>query len=171
MVVYNRYVNNKDHTWYDSSNVVYSLCYDNNEATKNLKIVFKNGRTYLYKNVDVNDYIGFRSGESTGKTVNQYIVKKYQGVRLPDTDMEKLDELKEEFINDNKITEEAFTNLAYHLSVNDITGDFALKLNGKTIYNLLKCMNINFSISEDYEIEEDNIEDNELKKEEENKDE
>ena len=110
MVVYNRYVNNKDHTWYDSSNVVYSLCYDNNEATKNLKIVFKNGRTYLYKNVDVNDYIGFRSGESTGKTVNQYIVKKYQGVRLPDTDMEKLDELKEEFINDNKITEEAFTN-------------------------------------------------------------
>ena len=39
MVVYNRYVNNKDHTWYDSSNVVYSLCYDNNEATKNLKIV------------------------------------------------------------------------------------------------------------------------------------
>ena len=95
--------------------------------------------------------------------------------------MEKLDKLKEEFINDNKITEEAFTNLAYHLSVNDITGDFALKLNGKTIYrgvegqvsilNLLKCMNINFSISEDYEIEEDNIEDNELKKEEENKDE
>lgn len=177
MVVYNRYVNNKDHTWYDSSNVVYSLCYDNNEATKNLKIVFKNGRTYLYKNVDVNDYIGFRSGESTGKTVNQYIVKKYQGVRLPDTDMEKLDELKEEFINDNKITEEAFTNLAYHLSVNDITGDFALKLNGKTIYrgvegqvsilNLLKCMNINFSMSEDYEPEEDNIEDNELKKEEE----
>ena len=181
MVVYNRYVNNKDHTWYDSSNVVYSLCYDNNEATKNLKIVFKNGRTYLYKNVDVNDYIGFRSGESTGKTVNQYIVKKYQGVRLPDTDMEKLDELKEEFINDNKITEEAFTNLAYHLSVNDITGDFALKLNGKTIYrgvegqvsilNLLKCMNINFSMSEDYEPEEDNIEDNELKKEEENKNE
>lgn len=177
MVVYNRYVNNKDHTWYDSSNVVYSLCYDNNEATKNLKIVFKNGRTYLYKNVDVNDYIGFRSGESTGKTVNQYIVKKYQGVRLPDTDMEKLDELKEEFINDNKITEEAFTDLAYHLSVNDITGDFALKLNGKTIYrgvegqvsilNLLKCMNINFSMSEDYEPEEDNIEDNELKKEEE----
>lgn len=177
MVVYNRYVNNKDHTWYDSSNVVYSLCYDNNEATKNLKIVFKNGRTYLYKNVDVNDYISFRSGESTGKTVNQYIVKKYQGVRLPDTDMEKLDELKEEFINDNKITEEAFTNLAYHLSVNDITGDFALKLNGKTIYrgvegqvsilNLLKCMNINFSMSEDYEPEEDNIEDNELKKEEE----
>lgn len=177
MVVYNRYVNNKDHTWYDSSNVVYSLCYDNNEATKNLKIVFKNGRTYLYKNVDVNDYIGFRSGESTGKTVNQYIVKKYQGVRLPDTDMEKLDELKEEFINDNKITEEAFTNLAYHLSVNNITGDFALKLNGKTIYrgvegqvsilNLLKCMNINFSMSEDYESEEDNIEDNELKKEEE----
>ena len=32
-------------------------------------------------------------------------------------------------------------------------------------------MNINFSISEDYEIEEDNIEDNELKKEEENKNE
>lgn len=63
------------------------------------------------------------------------------------------------------------------MSVNDITGDFALKLNGKTIYrgvegqvsilNLLKCMNINFSMSEDYEPEEDNIEDNELKKEEE----
>ena len=52
-----------------------------------------------------------------------------------------------------------------------------MKLNGKTIYrgvegqvsilNLLKCMNINLSMSEDYEQEEDNIEDNELKKEEE----
>lgn len=175
-IVYNKYVDNKDYTWYDSSNVLYSLCYNTTEQGKTVKIVFKNGRTYIYKNVDVNDYIAFRSSESTGKAVNQYIVKKYEGVRLPDTDLDKLESLKQELIEDNKITSQAFTNLAYHLSVNEETGDFALFLNNKPIYrgvegqvsimNLLKCMGIAYSIDDEYVKEEENVDENELKKEE-----
>ena len=91
---------------------------------------------------------------------NQYIVKKYSGVRLPDTDLDKLDRLKDEFIANNELTEKAFSNLAYHLSVNDTTGEFALMLNDKPIYrgiegqvsiiNLLKCMNIGYTLTDDY---------------------
>ena len=157
-IVYNKYNNNRDHTWYDSSNVLYSVCYDTNEKDKVLKVVFKQGRTYLYKNVDVNDYLLVRNAESHGKSVNEFIVKKYKGIRLPDTSQETLDSLREEFINENKLTEEAFTNLAYHLEINSDTGEFRLKLNDKTIFEgvenhvsitrLLKSMNINYSFSE-----------------------
>jgi len=157
-IVYNKYVNNKDHTWYDSSNVLYSVCYDTNADKKALKVVFKQGRTYLYKDVDVNDYLLFRNAESHGKSVNEFITKKYKGVRLSDTPQETLDALKEEFINENKVTEKAFTNLAYHLEINGETGEFRLSLNDKPIYEgvenqvsitrLLKSMNINYSYSE-----------------------
>ena len=85
-------------------------------------------------------------------------MKKYKGVRLSDTTQETLDNLKDEFINENKITEEAFTNLAYHMEINGDTGEFRLSLNGKTIFEgienqvsivrLLKSMNINYSYSE-----------------------
>ena len=175
-VIFNKYINNKDHTWYDSTNVIYSLCYDSNTKDKVLKVVFKGGRTYLYKDVDVNDYVSFRMAESTGKAVNEYIVKKYKGVRLQDTDLGKLDELKEELENNDKITEEAFSNLAYHLSINNDSGDFLLSLNDKPIYkgkegevsiiNLLKCMNIHYSISNDYVSTEDDYNNNELGKDE-----
>ena len=53
MIVYNRYVNQEDHVWYESSNIIYSKCYDTqNSKFKSLKIVFKGGRTYLYRDVD-----------------------------------------------------------------------------------------------------------------------
>ena len=157
-IVYNKYSNNRDHTWYDSSNVVYSVCYDANTEKKVVKIVFKQGRTYLYRDVDVNDYLLFKTAESTGKSVNDFIIKKYKSVRLPDTDLGTIEALKDDFINENKITEEAFTNLAYHLEINNDTKEFRLKLNDKTIFEgienqisivrLLKSMNINYSISE-----------------------
>ena len=55
MIVYNKYLDNQDYTWYNSSNVLFSKCYDDpNSNTKTLKIVFKNGRTYIYKDVDIN---------------------------------------------------------------------------------------------------------------------
>lgn len=157
-ITYNRYINNEDHTWYDSTNVVYSVCYDNNESTKSLKIVFQKGRTYLYRDVDVNDYLMFKNADSNGQSVNKYIVKKYSGVRIQDTDMETLNALREEFMDDNKVTEEAFSNLIYHIDYDDKTGEFVLKLNNKPVYhgvegqvsilNLLKCMNINYSMTE-----------------------
>lgn len=157
-IVYNKYTNNRDHTWYDSSNVLYSVCYDNNADTKTLKLVFKGGRTYIYKDVSVDDYLMFRNSESHGKSVNEYIVKKYKGVRISDTNMEDVDKLKEDLINEGKVTEEAFTNLAYHLEVNSDTKEFKLSLNGRAIFEgienqvsilrLFKSMNINYSMSE-----------------------
>lgn len=157
-IVYNKYNNNKDHTWYDSSNVKYSVCYDTNADKKILKVVFNQGRTYLYKDVDVNDYLLFRNSESHGKSVNTFIVKKYKGVRLPDTTDEELDKLKEEFMKDSKVIENAFSNLVYHMEINGDTKEFRLYLNNKLIYEgienkvsitrLLKCMNINYSFSE-----------------------
>ena len=159
-IVFNKYIDSKDHTWYDSSNVLYSLCYDNASVEKTLKVVFNQGRTYLYKDVDAGDYLSFKTSQSSGKGLNQYIVKKYAGVRIQDTDLEELEKLKNEFIEDNNQIEQAMTNLAYHLSVNDNTGEFALSLNGKVLYrgiegqvsilNLLRSMNINYTFDDEY---------------------
>lgn len=155
MIVYNKYVNSQDHTWYDSSNVVYSKCYDNDLSNKTLKIVFKNGRSYLYKDVEINDYIQFKNAQSNGQAVNTFIIKKYKGIRIADTEIEKLNELKENFISeDNDNGETKFSNLIYRLDVNEQAGEFNLLLNDKVIYNaiegkvsiinLFKSMNINY---------------------------
>ena len=159
MVIYNKYVNKVDHTWYDSSNLVYSACYDNEGTKKSLKVVFKGGRTYLYKDVDANDYLMFSKGaQSNGEEFNRHIVKKYKGVRLGDTDIEKLEELKNTFSEENAQIEKALTDLSYHMEISEKTGEFRLKLNDKTIYegvegkvsivNLFSSMHILYSISE-----------------------
>ena len=157
MIVYNKYTNSRDYTWYDSSNIVYSECIDTTEEEKTLKIVFKQGRTYIYRKVDVNDYLLFRNAESNGKAFNQYI-KKYECVRLPDTDLNKLEEQKNAFQEENQVVAEAMTNLSYHMEYNQETKEFRLKLNDNVIYEgieghvnimrLLKCMSINYSVSE-----------------------
>lgn len=157
-IVYNKYINRIDHTWYDSSNIVYSQCFDNAAPTKSVKIVFKGGRTYLYKDVDPNDYVLFRTSESTGKAANDHIIKKYQAVRLSDTDLEKLEEMKLQFMEETNETSEVFSNLAYTIEINQANGDFRLLMNGKPIYeavegqvsiiNLLKSMSIAYSIVE-----------------------
>lgn len=156
MIIYNKYVNNEDYVWYDSSNIVFSKCYDNNQTTKTLKVVFKNGRTYVYKDVNAGDYICFKTSPSNGKAINDFIIKKYKGVRIMDTNVDKLNEMKERFINEEKeIVEQPISNLLYHIDGNNETGEFRLKINGKTIYsgfenqvsifNLFKSMNINYS--------------------------
>ena len=107
--------------------------------------------------VDVNDYLLFRNAESNDKAFNQYI-KKYECVRLPDTDLNKLEEQKNAFQEENQVVAEAMTNLSYHMEYNQETKEFRLKLNDNVIYEgieghvnimrLLKCMSINYSVSE-----------------------
>ncbi len=80
-----------DKCWYESSNVIYSECIDKKDAYKDLKITFKDGRTYLYKNVTVQDYLLFRIHESQGKALNKYILPKVYGRNKYDFD--KLDNL------------------------------------------------------------------------------
>lgn len=135
MIVYNRYVNQEDHVWYDSSNITYSKCYDTqNSKFKTLKIVFKGGRTYVYKNVDADDYILFKTAQSNGEEFNKRI-KKYDAVRIEDTDLEKLTELQESFKNEIKENDEQkLGDLVYNIKVNEKTGEFIIMLGDRILF-------------------------------------
>ena len=105
MITFREYDEEKqlDRVWYDSSNVFYSECEDGDSAKKVLRVVFKNGATYQYHDVDVNDYVMFLAGgtdNSNGKALNEFVKKKncpYE--RIADSDKEQLikemNELKE----------------------------------------------------------------------------
>lgn len=82
-----------DRAWYDSSNVLYSECEDKVNELKALMVVFKNGATYVYKNVDVNDYLMFMAGGldgSNGKALNKFIKAKCEYEKVGDTDLAQL---------------------------------------------------------------------------------
>ena len=101
MIIFRDYNDEKrlDRVWYDSSNVVYSECDDNVDDYKTLRVTFKNGSTYEYKNVDVNDYVLFIHGgidASNGKTLNKVIKPKYEFEKLSDLSVPKLLEEMEE---------------------------------------------------------------------------
>lgn len=158
-VTQKKYINNVEHIWYDSSNLVYSACYNGARQEKTLKVVFKNGRTYIYKDVDVNDYMAYtRTYSSNGSAFNTYIVKKYKGVRVSDTDAEKLEELRKMFAEEDMKIEKALSPFSYVLEINDMTGEFRLVLDGKPIYegiegqvsivNLLNSMHIQYATKE-----------------------
>lgn len=149
--IYNKYIKNEDHTWYDSSNIVYSVCYDGAQ-TKSLKIVFKAGRTYLYKDVSPVDYVRFRDAESNGKVFNECI-KQYPCTRLDDTSLEGLEKMKQDFQS-----KDSFTEYKIHIDFNNETGEFKLKINDDVVYegiegqvsvvNLLRSMKLEYTMSE-----------------------
>ena len=169
MIIYNRYINQEDHVWYDSSNVVYSKCYDTqNSKQKTLKIVFKGGRTYLYKDVDADDYMLFKMEKSNGEGFNKYI-KKYSAVRISDTDISKLSELQENFKKEIKENDEQkLGDLIYHIKVDENTGEFIIILGDKILFrgvegnfsimNLLSSLNIKHSIERVDELPNDSDE-------------
>lgn len=159
MIIYNRYVNQEDHVWYDSSNIFYSKCYDNNQGnTRTVKIVFKQGRTYVYRGVDSNDYVRFKTSQSTGKGFNEFI-KKYDAVRIADTDLEKLNELQEDFKNELKENDDQkLGDLVYNIKVIEETGEFVVILGNKILFrgieghfsilNLLTSLNIKHTLQQ-----------------------
>ena len=158
-----------DRTWYKSSNVIYSECYDKPNDLKEVKIVFTTGRCYLYKDVDVNDYVVFRESSSQGKALNRLIKKKedgkpfYECVRLEDVDVDKI---KEEMENYNSIP---------IFEIDEESGNFQIKINNKisysnelglfkntdsnnyrkTLFDVLSTLMVNFKIKE-IKIEENN---------------
>lgn len=94
MILYRKYDADKniDMIWYKSSNIIYSECLDNENDYKTLKVVFKNGQSYTYKKVDVNDYVLFVHGGidgSNGKALNKFIKPKYEfeKTEIFDTDL------------------------------------------------------------------------------------
>lgn len=154
-VIYNKYINSTDHTWYDSSNVLYSEVKDSTLKTVNVKLIFAKGRCYLYKDVDINDYLLMKTADSTGSAANKNIVKKYEYLRLPDVELETLEELKKTYMEMEQTVLEATSNLAYHMKYNPNTDEFVLSMNDVVVYEgvenkvsitaLLKSMNINYS--------------------------
>lgn len=84
-----------DRVWYDSTNVFYSECEDIVDDYKILRVVFNNGATYEYKNVDVNDYVMFVRGGldgSNGRALNKYIKPRCECEKIENLDKEKLTE-------------------------------------------------------------------------------
>ena len=116
MVLFRNYDEEKrlDRVWYDSSNVVYSECDDNLNDFKTLRVTFKNGATYEYKKVDVNDYVLFVHGgidASNGKTLNKVIKPKYEFERLEDLSvpelLEEMEDLKKKTVSESTVPEKS----------------------------------------------------------------
>lgn len=83
------YCNDVDKVWYDSSNVLYSECDDITDGLKVLRVTFKNGRTYQYYDVNVNDYLLFRENASQGVALNKFI-KQYKCERIDDLNVDDI---------------------------------------------------------------------------------
>lgn len=89
-----------DEVFYESSNIYYSKAVEHkNDNFVDLYVTFKNGATYLYKDVDmVKDYVMFKHGGldgSQGKALNKFIKPKYEFEKVENANMELL---KEEYI-------------------------------------------------------------------------
>lgn len=101
MIILRKYDKEKrlDRVWYQSSHIIYSECEDKENDFKTLKIVFKGGKTYVYKGVDVNDYVMFVHGGidgSNGKALNKFIIPKCECEKVADTDLTELQKELEE---------------------------------------------------------------------------
>ena len=68
--------------WYDSTMIAYTeMVEDEYENKGDLYVTFKNGSTYVYKDVAFEDYVLFIAGgtdASQGKTLNKVIKSKYE---------------------------------------------------------------------------------------------
>ena len=92
-----------DKVWYNSTNVIYSECDDNVDALKTLRVTFKNGATYQYSDVDVNDYVMFVHGGldgSNGKALNKFIKPKYKCEKIDNADLNVIKEEMEKFLEE-----------------------------------------------------------------------
>lgn len=84
---------NVDKTWYNSSNIKYSECVDNNDDLKTLRIVFTNGTQYEYQGVEVQQYLLFREDASQGKALNRLIKSgKYKYTKLENADLKVIED-------------------------------------------------------------------------------
>lgn len=96
MIKYNYYNQEKelDRVWFDSSNILYGECDDSsNSQEKNVTLVFKGGIQYLYKNVNIGDWMDFKMSQSQGKALNEiFKAKGYEYCKLEErVDLEKLE--------------------------------------------------------------------------------
>lgn len=138
MKLFSYYDNNIDHAWFESSDIVYSECIDNENELKTLKVVFSNGAQYEFYDVNVFDYLKFRDGSSQGKAFITYIrKKKYKFKKL---EKANLKEINEEYIfrtGNGIFIEENDGNITFYNSKNEKIGDVE-KVKDLTISDLIK---------------------------------
>ena len=147
-----------DKTWYDSSNIVYSECFDKPNELKEVKIVFSSGRCYLYKDVDVNDYLLFREAKSQGKAINRFLTKKengkpiYEFIRLEDVDVNQIKEDMQKYDSVPKFLIDKDGNLSIVLNKDTIYENMKGLLKDDDVKTLLTDifdkLNLNFRIKE-----------------------
>lgn len=101
MLIKNLYENDLDKAWYESSNILYSECIDKEGELKTVSVTFKDGRTYKYFKVNVNDYLIFRNSKSQGKTFGEYI-RKYECERVDSKDVSLIKEELDKLIEKDK---------------------------------------------------------------------
>lgn len=90
--IISKYENDLDKCWFESSNVLYSECDDKNNQLKTVRITFKDGTTYEYYDVAVQDYLLFRESASSGKGFFKYI-KNHEFTKLEEKkDVEQIKE-------------------------------------------------------------------------------
>ena len=82
--------------WFDSSMFFHTVMIENLVENKgDLYVTFKNGATYLYKDVAFEDYVLLMGGGlemSQGKSLNKYIKSKYEFERVGDKSIQALQE-------------------------------------------------------------------------------
>lgn len=143
--IYKLYENKLERAWYDSSNIVYSECDDIENELKVVRITFKDGRTYRYEGVDVNDYLMFRESFSQGKGFNKYL-KKYDGVKIDSLDVNVLNETLKTLMEEDecKTFVEIFDD-KLNVNINGNVTEILFEGNTKeVVIKLLELFNINF---------------------------
>lgn len=162
--VFNFYSKNKDgvdtdFAWYDSSNVKYSECEDPNNELKRLKVVFNNGTSYMYKDVDSAKYLLFREDLSQGKALNKYIKGNYDYEKLDNVDIDALDKELSFRMNGGMFV--IYKTNEHKLIVKDSKDAILLEKEVKftqetfdTMCNVLKAVGKKLCVDVDYPIEE-----------------
>ena len=147
-----------ERTWYKSSNILYSECYDKVDSLKEVKVVFNSGRCYLYKDVNVNDYLLFREAKSQGKAINRLLKRNedgkplYECVRLEDVDVEKIKEDMHNYDSVPNFFIDKEGNLSITINKSKIyNNDMSLLKDDEVknlIFGILDALNINYKIKE-----------------------
>lgn len=139
MLKFSYYIDNvKDKAWFDSSNVVYGECDESDTQYKTVRIVFKNGSTYEYKDVLVADWVSFKNADSQGKALNEYFKKNgYEYKRIDNTDLEVLEKelsLKQEYDIILKVDNEKL------IVIDNVTDNelYSMEFPGEEITNSIK---------------------------------
>lgn len=140
MIIYNNYENGIDEVWYTSTSIYYTKFVENdNDNRGNLFVTFKNGSTYVYKEVDMpTNYLQFKhemNNASAGKSLNAYIKPYYAYERVEDISTEELEKRKNHFLilkdrdhtyfisGHRDITEEEF-DLCYVPALMSVSDDY-----------------------------------------------